>query len=131
MRTVNQRWVAPASLLLVFPTVYFISISVLKFNLGVDGPFDNSWPLLLRLGIKESIGVNINLLILFGPLLAILMNVFQVLTADKRFTKDHFHFHVRIRKRWFPIVVAAFCGLVMAVLILYLFAENCLIGYMK
>lgn len=128
MRPVSQRWVALSTLLLVFPTVYFISISALKFNLGINGPYDSSWPLLVRLGITESIGININLLILFGPLLAILINIFQVLTIDKRFTRDHFHFHFRIRKRWFPIVVVAFCALVMACLLLYLFAENCLMG---
>ena len=122
----RQKWVAPASLLLALPTAYFISISILKYSFNIDGPFDSSWPLLERLGIKESLGFNINLLILFGPVLAIVMNIFQVLSIDRRFTKDHFHFHVRIRKHWFPIIVVAICICLLAVLFVYLLVENCL-----
>lgn len=128
MKQTSQQWIASASLVLVFPSLYFIFISVLKYSLHIDGPYDNSWPFLVQLGIKESIGININLLILFGPILTILINLMQVLTVDKRFTRDHFHFHVRIRKKWLPLAVVLFSGLLLGVLALYLFTENCTIN---
>ena len=54
------------ALLLALPTTYVL-ISILKYGWEIDGPFDSSAPLLERMGIKESPGWNINLLILFGP----------------------------------------------------------------
>jgi len=123
----RQSLATPLSLVLAFPAAYFLVICILKYTFNVDMPYDASWPLLERLGIKESPGININSLILFGPVIAILMNTLQVLSIDKRFTKDHLHFHVRIRKKWFPIAVMGFSVFLLTVLFIYMFLENCLL----
>ena len=36
-----------------------------------------------------------------------------------------FQFHFAIRKRWFPLLVAAFSISLLAILFLYLLGENC------
>ena len=123
--TTKSNLVTVAGLVLAFPAAYFILISVLKYNFGIDGPFDSLQPALERIGIKDAIGWNINLLILFGPVLALLLSVFQVLRIKGEFTKQEFHFHVTIHKKWFPILLAAFSMSILAILFVYGFVENC------
>jgi hypothetical protein len=122
---IKSNWLAAAGLLLVLPTTYFICISVLKYGLNINEPFDSSAPLLERWGIKESLGWNINLLILLGPIAGFLLTIFQVLIIKWQFTKEHFQFQFTIKKRWFPILVAAFSVSLMAILFFYLLGENC------
>jgi hypothetical protein len=123
--TIKPNWLTAAGLLLALPTAYFISISVLKYGFGIDGPFDSSQPFMERLGIKEPPGWNINLLILFGPVAGFVLAIFQVLTIKWKFTKDDFHLEFIVTKRWFPILVAAFSISLLAILFFYLLGENC------
>jgi hypothetical protein len=122
----KQNGIAIISLLLALPTAYFIVIAVLKYELGVDGPFDSIAPLLESWGVKESLGWNINLLILFGPLLAFFLTIFQLLGLRMQFTQNHFLFQITVRKRWLPLLVAGFSISLLAVLFTYLFGENCI-----
>ena len=126
METTTRRhtWLNTFALLLVLPTVYFIIISLLKYVFNVDGPFDNATPLLERLGIQENLGWNINLLILFGPLIAFLFTAFQVLRINWKFTKPQFEFHVTIQKKWFPLLITLLSGAALLTLLIYLVGEN-------
>jgi hypothetical protein len=121
----KTNWLSFAGLLLILPAAYFIIISVLKYSLKIDAPFDASQPFLERMGIKEPFGWNINLLILTGPVLAIVLTIFQVLKIEWHFAKEQLYFHIIIQKKWFPILVSALGISVMAVLFLYLVGENC------
>jgi hypothetical protein len=122
---IKPNIVAIISLMLALPTAYFICISLLKFELGVDAPFDSTAPFLEKMGIKETIGWNINLLIVFGPFIAFLLTIFQVLTIRFQFTQNHFLFQFLIKKTWLPILVAAFSISLLAFLFVYLVGENC------
>jgi hypothetical protein len=121
----KQKWITWAALFLSLPTGYFILIAILKYVFGIGGPFDASAPLLEELGIKESLGWNINLLILLGPVAASILTAVQVLKIKWNLTGDKFEFHLMIRKQWFPILVAAFSISLLAILFLYLLGENC------
>ena len=120
----RYTWLNVLSLLLALPTAYFITISLLKYVFNVDGPFDNATPFLERMGIKENLGWNINLLILFGPLIAFVLTIFQVLKINWRFTKEQFEFHFTIGKKWFPLLVAVLSGGLLLTLFIYLVGEN-------
>lgn len=122
---IKPNIIAIISLLLALPTAYFICISVLKFELGVDAPFDSIAPFLEKMGIKETLGWNINLFIFFGPFVAFLLAIFQVLTIRLQFTQNHFLFQFLVKKRWLPILVAAFSVSLLAFLFVYLVGENC------
>ena len=122
---IRSNWLTAAGLLLALPAGYVICISVLKYWLNIDGPFDSSQPLLEKWGIKEPPGWNINLLILLGPIAGFLLAIFQVLIIKWQFTKEHFHFEFTVKKRWFPILVAAFTVSLVAMLFFYLLGENC------
>ena len=121
----KQNGIAIASLLLALPTAYFLCIAILKYELGIDAPFDSIAPFLEKMGIKESLGWNINLLILFGPVVAVLLLLLQLLKMDWHFDKEQFDFHFTIRKRWFPILIAGFSLSLLAILFIYLLGENC------
>lgn len=121
----KNNWITWAALLLGLPTAYLICISILKYALNINEPFDSSAPLLERWGIKESFGWNINLLILLGPIAGFLLAIFQVLIVKWQFTKEGFHFEFTVMKRWFPILVAAFSISLLAILFFYLLGENC------
>jgi len=121
----KQNGITLISLLLALPTAYFFVIAVLKYELSVDGPFDAIAPLLERWGLKETLGWNINLLILFGPLSAFFLTIFQLLGIRMQFTQNHFLFQITVRKRWLPLLVAGFSISLLAILFIYLFGENC------
>jgi hypothetical protein len=122
---IKQKWITWAALLLALPTAYFISINILKEVFGMNGPYDAIDPLLQSMGIRESLGWNINLLILLGPVAACFLTVFQLLKIKWELTREQFQFHLTIRKRWFPLLVAAFSISLLAILFLYLLGENC------
>lgn len=126
METITRRhtWLNVLALLLALPAAYFISISVLKYVFGVDAPFDSSTPFLERMGIGESLGWNINLLILFGPLIAFIITIFQVLHFRWQFSREQFEFHFSIQKKWFPLLVAVLSGGILLTLLIYLVGEN-------
>jgi hypothetical protein len=121
----SSRWLTAAGLLLALPTAYVISISVLKYVFGVNGPFDAAQPVLEGWGIKDALGWNINLLILFGPFAGFLLSVFQVLKIRWHFTKQDLEVQFTIRRQWFPILVATFSISLLALLFIYMLGENC------
>ena len=111
--------------LLALPTAYFIFISVLKHALGLPFLFDSTQPLLERLGIKESLGLNINLLILFGPLIALILNLISILRIEWYNERETFSVKVFIEKHWWNMMLVVFSGLVLATLFIYVLGENC------
>lgn len=115
----NSALATPTSLLLVFPAAYFIGIIFLKHVLHVESPYEASILLLERLGINESPGLNINGLMLFGTAMGILMNITQVLSIEKHFTDNHFHFYVHIKRKWFPLTVILLSAVLFTVLLCY------------
>lgn len=114
------------SLVLVLPAAFFIMISVLKYLFGVPGPFDSVAPFLEKAGISEPLlGWNINLLILFGPVLACLISINRVVRFEMNAEVNQFRFQICFLKKWIPLLIIALSALVMAVLILYGLGENC------
>jgi hypothetical protein len=116
---------AVIGLLLTAPTLYFILISVMKYVFGLPALFDASQPTLETLGIKEAIGWNINLLILFGPLVALLLNLNSVLDINWQGTRDDIIVQLLFQKlvrNWLVIVISGLCLLTLFV---YAIGENC------
>lgn len=130
MTTTSRTATAAAisGLLLTVPTFYFIFISVLKYVFGLPELFDSMAPFLERAGIKEFPGWNINLLILFGPVLALLMNLSVVLKVRYENSKDNFDCWVVISKRSWNLAVIVLAILVLATLFMYAVGENCNCG---
>ncbi len=114
-----------AGALLTLPTLYFILISIMKYVFGWEYLFDVSAPALDKMGIKESIGWNINLLILFGPVLALLLNVLSVLHIHFETTPDKIDCRFSITKSWKNLAVVFLSTAILLTLFIYLLGENC------
>jgi len=110
--------------LLAFPTVYFISANLLN-EIDIPGPYNLIASFVERNGGREPLGWNINLLILCGPIIAILLTFFQFVKIEFYSTKEEFLLHFSVQKRWFPIIVTAASVAVLAAIFLYMLAENC------
>jgi len=123
--TTKSNAFAMIGLLLVTPTFYFILISVLKYVFGVPYLFDSAGPILEQYGISEGLGWNINLLILFGPVLALLMNLTSILNVHFENSKDNFDCRLTIYKKTWNLAVVFFSALVLGTLFLYALGENC------
>ena len=127
MKTITFRnnWVTGTALLLTFPAACFILIGVLS-ELGINGPIEAVQPFAEKWGIKDPPGgFTISSLILFGPMLAILLTIFQFLRIEWHLTKEAFFVHFTFQKRWFPILIAAGSGLLLVFLFFYILGENC------
>jgi hypothetical protein len=114
------------SVLLLFPAFYIVTISVLKYFLGISEPFDSSAPFIERMGIKDPPRFwNISLALLVGPPLAFILSVFQLLHLEWKSTWERLDLNVVIFFKRFPLIVAATSVLVMALIFLYMLLENC------
>lgn len=122
--TFKSNWLTATGLLLVLPTAYFILIGVLS-ELGINGPLEAIQPLAEKWGIKDPPGLNITSVILFGPMVAFLLTIFQFLKIEWHFSKEEFLLHLSFQKRWFPLLVAGASVGVLAMLFFYMIGENC------
>lgn len=127
METITRRhtWLNLTAILLLIPAAYVIIISLLKYGLGIDAPFDVSAPFLERMGIKEPPGLNISLLILLGPVVALFIVLLQVLHIKWHFSKEYFRFDITIRRKSTAMMIGITAILVLASLFFYLAGENC------
>lgn len=123
--TFKSNWLTAAALLLTLPTAYFILIGLLS-EFGIHGPLEATKPIAEKWGIKEPPGrFNISSLILFGPMLAILVTIFQFLKIEWYLAKEEFFLHFTFQKKWFPILITAGSIMLLAFLFIYMLGENC------
>lgn len=125
METISSRrnWLNFLALLLVLPSAWFFCINILN-EAGINGLYNASQPVLESLGIREQFGWNINLLIVFGPVIALLLSALQVLHIEWNFSKEQFQFTITIRRKWFPLFIAFLSVLLLTALFIYLAGEN-------
>jgi hypothetical protein len=121
----KSSWLSAFGLLLALPAAIFIIFSILKYGIGISAPYDSVAPFLENWGGNEPPGWNINLLIVAGPVLAIVITFLQVLKIEWDSSKEDVQLHFSIRKKWFPIWVAFSSAALLLVLFFYLFTENC------
>ena len=122
--TFKNNWLTATGLLLVLPAAYFILIGVLS-EFGINGPLEAIQPLAEKWGIKDPPGLNVTSVVLFGPMVAFLLTIFQFLKIEWHFSKEEFLLNLTFQKRWFPILVAAASVGVLAMLFFYMIGENC------
>ena len=121
--TSRRNWLNFVALLLVLPSVWFFCINILN-EAGINGPYNASQPVLESLGIREQFVWNINLLIVFGPVIALLLSALQTLHIEWNSSKEQFQFTITIRRKWFPLFIAFLSVLMLTALFIYQAAEN-------
>jgi hypothetical protein len=123
MKILNHRFALIAGALLVFPALYFVLAAVLNYEMGISVLWQPIDPIFENPANKH-MGWNINLLILFGPMLAFLLNFFSVVKTRWYNETERMHLSFSIRKHWINILIAIVSALVLASLFAYLIAEN-------
>ena len=123
MKILDQRFAFTAGALLIFPALYFFIAAVLNYEMGIPALWKPIDPIFQNPANKH-LGWNINLLILFGPVLAFLLNFFSIVKIKWTNEKEQLHLSFSIRKNWVNILIAVVSVLVLASLFTYLIAEN-------
>src|SRR5690242_7679044 len=111
-------------LLLSLPTGWVVVISVCQYVFGWDYLFDAEAPMVERLGI-HSAGWIFTLLILVGPVLALVLNVLSVLHISFETTKDRIDCRFTISKSWKNLAVVILSSGMLLALFAYALGENC------
>ena len=111
--------------ILTLPAACFVMVSILNFQLGYPYLYDAANPFLQSTSISEPPGFNINLLILFGPVLALLINILAVLDLWLDQGKDRINFQLSIRRNWTNLLIILVNALTLLATAAYLFIENC------
>ena len=123
--TFKSNWLTALALLLMLPTAYFILIGLLS-EFGINGPLEATQPIAEKWGIEDLPGgFNISSVILFGPMLAILLTIFQFLKIEWHLAREEFLVHFTFQKRWFPILITTGSVMLLAFLFFYMLGENC------
>lgn len=121
----SNRWLFVAGLLLTLPAAVFLLVSMAKYAWGWSGAYDALYPFYLRWGVEEDLGWNINLLILFGPVAAFLINLPVFIISSFEQPWREIRISISMSGKWPNVLVTAFSGLVLAILFVYLAGENC------
>ena len=122
--TFKNNWLTSIAVILILPAAYFILIGILS-EMGIYGPLESIKPLAEKWGIKDGPGLNITSVIVFGPMVAFLLTVFQFMKIEWRVTREEVSLHFSFYKRWFPVMVAASGIVVLGLLFFYVAVENC------
>jgi hypothetical protein len=125
LQLVKPSAAATIGLLLTAPTAYFIFVSVLKYVFRLPALFDAIEPLLTSMGAKEPLGLNINLLIVFGPALTFLINLTSILNIQWNRNEGGIHIHLIVQQKPVNWIVLCISGGCLALLFLYALGENC------
>ncbi len=125
LELVKPSVAATIGLLLTTPTAYFIFVSILKYIFGLPALFNAVEPLLNSIGGKETFGWNINLLILFGPMIALLINVTSIVQIHWNKNEEGLHISLSIQKRLMNWIIIGISSSSLAILFLYALGENC------
>ena len=120
----QAKWPVVAGALLVLPGFYFIVAAWLNYALGISLFWRVISPL-FDLPSNKNFGFNINMLIVFAPVLSILLNLRKVLSLQIISTDTEFYINATLNKYswgWLIISMAAFC---LTAICIYLLGENC------
>ena len=118
-----SKWTFAAGLLLAFPAVYFVVANVLNSELGLNWLYKPIAPIFDKPANKH-FGWNINLLIVFGPLLAILLNAWSLLHIRFDKSVEYFRVEINIKRKWWNLALLIVAVGTMLCLGTYLFFEN-------
>ena len=109
-------------LLLLLPFLFFFG-NVAKYNLGIDLDFINlflGW--IISLDTVPVVNWLIRFILLGGPILAILFNLFAIMNM---YTNHETHeFIITLKLKWVNIAIIILCGLILLLFFTYLVVEN-------
>lgn len=109
-------------LLLLLPFLFFFG-NVAKYNLGIDLDFINlflGW--IISLDTVPVVNWLIRFILLGGPILAILFNLFAIMHMYSN--HETHEFIITLKLKWVNIAIIILCGLILLLFFTYLVVEN-------
>lgn len=108
--------------MLVLPSVVFVAVNVLKFELGIDGPYDLLAPVI---GPSSSVnGPILAAVVILGPLAAVLLTLRRTASFSMSRTDGGLAARTSLNVRWADLVILAFALAALGVIGVYLIAEG-------
>lgn len=83
MKHISKDCCCMIAAIFIFPATFFIAGSALKPERGLPVFYDMAEPLLISLGLNEKLGLNANLLMGFGPIVALGLTLFSLVNDRK------------------------------------------------
>ena len=121
---VNERRLVWAGLILLLAPLFFVTASLLKYELGIGFLFDPLEAVLSEPGRRYVFNLVSPVVFLGGVILALVLNAYAVLRLDVGREEGAFVGTVRLEVRLWNIVVVAVSLLLLVTLVGYFFAEN-------
>jgi hypothetical protein len=106
---------------LVLPAALFVGANVLKYGLGIDGPYDVLGPLT---DPPKGAGNVVTAIVLVGPVIGLAIALSPVLRLRFAYPDGEVQGSVSLRLRWVNIAIAVVALGVLAVLFGHILAEN-------
>ena len=115
-------WTFFAGALLTFPGAYFVWSSILN-DIGIDWFWKPIAPIFDKPANKH-FGWNINIIIIFGPIIAIMINTLSLAYIQFEKADDYFKCQIFIRRNLLNILVLFIAGGSLLAMFMYLILEN-------
>ena len=112
-------WILPG--LLVLPAALFLGANILKFELGIAGPYEWLGPLT---DPSRSVNDLVTAIVLLGPALALAIALWPIVRVRFAHPDEEVRATVSLRLRWPNIAVAVVALGVLAVLLGHVAVEN-------
>ncbi len=114
----SERSFAVVALALVLPTCVFLTLSILKFGLGVPGPYDVAEPFFLNRLVE--------LFTVLAPGVAFIVAIVPVVRLRVSWEDGRLAGIVAVRARPLNLLATLLTGLVVGMLVAYFLVENVL-----
>jgi hypothetical protein len=122
--TIKSSWAITIGMLLCLPALTFVTASVLKYALGAPGLFNIIEPYLHSWGGNQPPGLNINAVIIFGPITALLINLAYILRFQWDQDPEYITIHLMLFRQKGNASVVLLSGMLLLVLFIYGVMEN-------
>lgn len=122
--TLKHSITASITLLLLLPACYFITSAILHYVFGISQGWQLIQPVFLH-PENKSLGININLLIVFGPIASCIISLFQIMHLEISKEDEMLHIKTSFVTKSYYWVIIAVSLLVTGCILLYFLSENC------
>jgi hypothetical protein len=109
-------------ILLVGPSVVFVAVNLLKFELGVDAPYDALAPLIDP--SSQLANLLVAAVVILGPIAAVFLTLRHAATGSVRTTKPGVEAQFTMRARWSDVLMIGVAIAPLIVIGLHLIAEG-------
>ncbi|MBC7851353.1 MAG: hypothetical protein H7Y31_16540 [Chitinophagaceae bacterium] len=120
----RQKFIPLIGLVFSLPALFYIIAAQLEL-FGYPALYRSLEPILGETGVQHPMGWNLNFYILFGPVLAFVLNVLTVMHIQIEFTKERFDCRFTLVRSWRNLAVAFLSTTILLFFIAFALGENC------